>query len=321
MSDTPAVSIIIATFNWSSVLRYAIESALGQTFQSFELLVIGDGCTDNSAEVAQSFHDPRIIWRNLPANSGNQSAPNNLGLQLARGKYVAYHGHDDIWHPTHLENLVRTIEANDADLAYAAAVMIGPAGSGVRIVTGMADGYTPDLFFPPSSVMHRRDVVERVGPWRDYRTITQPPDKEFIGRIMEHRRRIAGTGGLTVFKFNASWRRNSYVERPCHEQAEYLRRMRAEPDFIANELRAIKDAQANGKTYSPVNIQMPRNLASLPPGWQVEQWRAIRGLPPNELPPAPPRTSILSTIQRTMRQALASAARRFAPRSHDERHF
>ena len=317
MNDTPTVSIIIATFNWSSVLRYAIESALRQTFQSFEILVIGDGCTDDSAEVVASFGDPRIVWRNLPANSGNQSAPNNAGLQLARGKYVAYHGHDDIWHPTHLENLVRAIEANEADVAYAGAVMIGPAESGVRIATGLADAYSPDLFFPPSSVMHRRDVVEQVGEWRDYRTITQPPDKEFIGRIMEYRRRIAGTGALSVFKFNASWRRNSYVEKPCHEQAEYLRRIRAEPDFIANEMRAIEQAQADGKIYSPVKITMPEEPESLPPGWQVEQWRAIRGLAPNALQPAPaPRTSVLGNVRRSMSRVLGSIAKRIGPGSH-----
>src|ERR1041385_1945984 len=101
----PRVSVIIPTYNWSSVLRYSIRSALWQTMQDFELIVVGDGCTDDSAEVVASFQDPRVSWHNLPSNCGSQSIPNNKGLELARGQYVAYLGHDDIWLPQHLEIL------------------------------------------------------------------------------------------------------------------------------------------------------------------------------------------------------------------------
>src|SRR5260221_6050921 len=99
----PKVSIITATYNWSSVLKYAIQSVLWQTFQDFEYIIVGDACTDDSAEVIDSFDDPRLRWHNLDENSGSQSIPNNRGLQLAQGTYIAYLGHDDIWYPTHLE--------------------------------------------------------------------------------------------------------------------------------------------------------------------------------------------------------------------------
>ncbi|PJF27365.1 MAG: hypothetical protein CUN53_04330 [Phototrophicales bacterium] len=64
-------SVLIATFNGSAVLRYAIESVLHQTVTDWELRVTGDGCTDDSAEVVASFNDPRIHWHNLPENSGS----------------------------------------------------------------------------------------------------------------------------------------------------------------------------------------------------------------------------------------------------------
>src|SRR5450755_4047956 len=89
-SPAPLVSVITATYNWSSVLRYAIQSVLWQSLQDFEMLVIGDGCTDDSADVVASFHDPRLRWRNLPENTGHQSIPNNTRLAMARGKYIAY---------------------------------------------------------------------------------------------------------------------------------------------------------------------------------------------------------------------------------------
>jgi glycosyltransferase involved in cell wall biosynthesis len=99
-TTSPLISVITATYNWSSVLRYAIQSVLWQTLQGFEMLIIGDGCTDDSAEVVASFQDPRLRWHNLPENSGHQSMPNNTRLAMARGKYVAYLGHDDLWYPT-----------------------------------------------------------------------------------------------------------------------------------------------------------------------------------------------------------------------------
>ena len=281
---SPLVSVVIATYNWSSVLRCAVQSVLGQTFQDFEVLIIGDGCTDDSAEAAASFGDKRIRWHNLEKNSGSQSAPNNFGLEMARGKFVAYHGHDDVWHPTHLALLVNAMQETGADLAHSLAVMIGPAESGVRIVTGVsASGqYSPDTFVPPSSIMHKREVVKQTGGWRDYRTLRIPPDHEFVSRVYAYRGQFATVNALTVFKFNSAWRHNSYREKPCHEQTAYLQRIRSETDFLSTELLAITRAYVLHKTQPPINIKMPDLPEALPPGWMVEQWRRIRGLEPNE---------------------------------------
>ena len=80
-ADVPRVTIIIATYNWSSVLPYSIGSVLRQTFADFELLVVGDGCTDDSAEVVAAIGDPRVQWINLPENSRHQSGPEQRGAE------------------------------------------------------------------------------------------------------------------------------------------------------------------------------------------------------------------------------------------------
>ena len=281
MTSPPRVSIIIATYNWSSVLRYSIESVLAQTFSDFELLVMGDGCTDDSAAVALSFSDSRVHWHNLPENSGNQSAPNNEGLRLARGEYVAYLGHDDIWHPQHLALLVRALDETGADFAYTWLQMIGPEiGPGlerVRLLTGVTPGgvHDPSMAIPPSSVMHRRDAGLAIGGWKDYRTIQLPPDSEFIYRASEQGMRFTCVPELTVFKFNASWRRNSYVERPSHEQQQCLRRMREEPDFRAHELQAIIAGMIRQHPEGVARIQISEDV---PPGEIVRRNRRLRGL-------------------------------------------
>ena len=76
---SPQVTVIIATYNRSGALRYAISSVLAQTYRDFELLVVGDACTDDSASVAAEFADPRVRWHNLSTNCGNQFGPNNHG--------------------------------------------------------------------------------------------------------------------------------------------------------------------------------------------------------------------------------------------------
>ena len=106
--------MIIATYNWATVLPYSIGSVLDQTFTDFELLVIGDGCTDESEQVVAAIADPRVHWINLPTNTGNQAGPNNEGLRRARGDIVAHLGHDDLWLPRHLEHLVAAIDAGAA---------------------------------------------------------------------------------------------------------------------------------------------------------------------------------------------------------------
>src|SRR3954468_6377757 len=111
MPPQPTVSVIISTYNWSSVLRYAITSVLAQTFSDFELIVVGDCCTDDSEAVVRSFDDQRVGWHNLAQNCGSQFGPNNHGLSLARGPYIAYLGHDDLWHQDHLARLVCGIES------------------------------------------------------------------------------------------------------------------------------------------------------------------------------------------------------------------
>ena len=271
----PLVSVIIPTYNWSSVLRLAIETVLWQTMQDFELLVIGDGCTDDSALVAQSFGDPRIRWHNLTSNSGNQSAPNNAGLAKARGSYVAYLGHDDVWYPTHLAMLVKALRRTGTDLAYTRSVMLGPPGSHIRVLTG-GSRYRKGQGIPPSSIMHVREMAAEIGGWHDFRKVDLPPDVEFVLRAFLARKSFKAVNALTVFKFNSALRPNSYREKPCHEQKEYIWRIRSEPDFIKNERRAIKADAALGVPFRVPGMPEPPN--PLPPGWTVTQWRRIRGL-------------------------------------------
>ena len=88
MSTAPVVSVIIATYNRSRVLAHAIESVRYSTVSNWELIVVGDHCTDDTAAIVASFDDPRITFINLPQNVGEQSGANNEGVRRgARSLY------------------------------------------------------------------------------------------------------------------------------------------------------------------------------------------------------------------------------------------
>jgi glycosyltransferase involved in cell wall biosynthesis len=229
----PRVSVVLATYNWSSVLRFSIRSALAQTFRDFELLVVGDGCTDDSADVVRACGDPRVHWINLPANSGHQSAPNNEGLRRATGDVIAYLGHDDLWLPHHLAVSVQALDRTGADLAHTLVACVGPDDA---FVWPSIPNRKRQLFSPPSGMVHRRSVTDAIGGWRDYRELKVTPDVELWRRARDAGYRFTFAPRLTALKFPASWRKGVYRERPSHEQAAWLERMAHEPDLEAAEL-------------------------------------------------------------------------------------
>jgi len=244
----PRVTIIVPTYNWSAVLPFSIGSALDQSFADFELIVVGDGCSDDSAEVVAAIGDERVRWVNLPANSGHQSAPNNEGLRRARGDLIAYLGHDDLWLPHHLACLVAAIDAG-ADMAFGITRMVSPWPK--LQASTLVDGYRPGVWIPPTATMHRRALTERLGGWRDYRGLMADPEAELWKRFHVAGAQIEAVKRLTAIKFPAGARRDVYRERPSHEQSAWLTRIRQEPDFEAAELGRMVLEMAAGWREPP----------------------------------------------------------------------
>lgn len=238
MTNVPLITVIIATYDWSSVLSFSIASVLHQTLADFELLVVGDGCTDDSAAVVGRYADRRVRWINLPANTGHQSGPNNAGLREARGELIAYLGHDDLWLPHHLASLSAEMTVG-TDVVYGLTAMVGPAGRYTERIP-LSGRYRPGDWLPPSSVMHRRSVIERVGPWRHFRDLDTDPERELWRRMHGAGCRFAHVPRLSTIKFPALWRRDAYLTRQCAEQAQWLQRIATQPDFEACELARLQ---------------------------------------------------------------------------------
>jgi glycosyltransferase involved in cell wall biosynthesis len=233
---SPRVSVIIATYNWSSVLPYSIGSVLRQTMQDFEILVVGDGCTDDSEQIVAAIGDPRIRWFNLPTNTRHQSGPNNEGLRQARGEFIAYLGHDDLWLPHHLEAHVAALDVSRAAMTHSLLILIADDYDEPRPVRPRPDD---GLWAPPSSTVHRRSVIDAIGGWRDYRELTLTPEIDLWRRARAAGLEFEFVPRLTAIKFPASIHRGVYRTQPSHEQASWSQRIASEPDLEAILLTGI----------------------------------------------------------------------------------
>lgn len=246
-SRPPAVSVIIPTFNSSVTLREALRSVRAQDFGDFEILVVGDACTDDSEQVVHSFGDPRISWRNLDVNSGSQSAPNREGLRHARGEWVAYLGHDDLWFPWHLSGLVAAIRASGADLVHSMCLCYAPSGPILAFGPPRPAKLSLQHFIPPSAWLHRRLLATECGFWRDPRTLFLPVDHDCLDLALRAGRRIQFHPRLSVVKFpSMAWK--LYSRKSGHPQPGALDAILADP--AAAESRAMRDF-ASVRTESP----------------------------------------------------------------------
>jgi glycosyltransferase involved in cell wall biosynthesis len=109
---SPAVSIIVPTFNRLKYLRTTLASVFEQTFEDWELLIADDGSDADTRAYLQSIDDPprvRVLW--LP-HSGRPSVARNAALREAKGEFVAFIDSDDIWMPNKLQIQIASLRSH-----------------------------------------------------------------------------------------------------------------------------------------------------------------------------------------------------------------
>ncbi|MDY7013342.1 MAG: glycosyltransferase family A protein [Cyanobacteriota bacterium] len=122
----PLVSVVIPTYNAEAFIERTLNAVLAQTYQNLEILVVNDGSRDRTAEIVSAIAqcDRRVIVLEQP-NSG-VAAARNLGIQHARGEFIAPIDADDLWYPQNLEKQVQCFLHSDPNvgLVYAWSVDI-----------------------------------------------------------------------------------------------------------------------------------------------------------------------------------------------------
>ncbi len=114
------VSIITPCYNAVRCIQDTIQSVISQTYQDWEMLIVDDCSTDNSVDIVRSLaeKEPRIKLFSTEKPSGSPSLPRNIGIENAKGEYIAFLDADDLWLPDKLDKQVKFMENNGYDLSY-----------------------------------------------------------------------------------------------------------------------------------------------------------------------------------------------------------
>jgi glycosyltransferase involved in cell wall biosynthesis len=229
----PVVSVVMATYNRSNVIGYAIRSLRAQSFADWELIVVGDACTDDTGAVVAAFGDPRIRFHNRSENFGEQSGPNNDGVRMARGRYVAFLNHDDFWAPEHLGTALDTLQSSAADMVYSVGLaayhdVLEPTLVGA---TTRRDRYHPTHVVPCSLWVFRRELAQRVGPWRPAIELRAAASNDWIYRAWRSGARIVPIPRPTVYLLTSPVYRDAYSGRGEDQHAR-VEALLSDPRFL-----------------------------------------------------------------------------------------
>jgi glycosyltransferase involved in cell wall biosynthesis len=130
--EAPLVSVYIPTYNRGQLLiERSVTSVLSQSYKHFELIIVGDHCTDNTEKLVSQIGDPRIRFINLPSRKHRYPdeieihwlaggvVPAKKALELVHGKWIARVDDDDIWTNNHLEALLRFAQQGNFEFVSA----------------------------------------------------------------------------------------------------------------------------------------------------------------------------------------------------------
>lgn len=183
------VSVVIPTYNYGRFIVEAIESALRQTLPPYEIIVVDDGSTDDTAEVVARFGE-RV--RYIRQENAGVSAARNRGVAESRGDYIAFLDADDIWEPTKLEKQIAKF-AEDPEIGLVHCGMRefdAETGKTVALHLEGGEGWVADeialwerpiVIGPGGTIVVSRSAIETVGGF-DTR-LKNGEDWEFCFRV------------------------------------------------------------------------------------------------------------------------------------------
>lgn len=182
----PCCSIIIPAYNAIKYLPETLESVLNQSFTDFEVLIINDGSYDNIIEWAAQIEDPRVKF--ISQKNQGVSAARNLGIENARGEYIAFLDADDLWDSTKLEKQLKLFQKNpDSGLIHTEMALIDEESKllGRKFTSNVEGNALKQLLeqntIVTSSVIVRRSCLETVGNFDN--NLTSSEDWELWVRI------------------------------------------------------------------------------------------------------------------------------------------
>jgi hypothetical protein len=275
--SSPNVSVIMPAHNAARTVAEAIESVLGQTLASWELIVVDDGSTDATAQEVARFDDSRI--RYVRQAKAGVSRARNAGIAMARGTYLAFLDADDAYHPEKLGVQVAVLDDKaDVGLTYVSRIEVDQHGNRLSLARLPAVSTLETLVlgipFAPSDCMLRRCWIERIGDFSEEFVVNE--DRHLYIRLV-----LGGCRCVGVDRFLAYRRLDS--DRACTNLPARLDDMIRSLDAAFMDSRCPAGVLAvRDEAYSTVFLTNAFQAASQGDAALVRAWfgEAVRLAPP-----------------------------------------
>ena len=202
MPTQPLVTVLMPVFNGGEYLKLSIESILAQTYKDFEFLIINDCSTDNSMETIRSFNDQRIAVHTNAANMG-QTKSLNVGLKLAKGKYIVINDADDLSLPQRIEKQLNFIMKHpEYPVVGTSAYIMDKRGRVIRVFSKPIDPkeiclwILTDTPLIHGAVIMNKEIILAERGYDEYYITSQ--DYEFWSRLMRKGYRVINMPDILV---------------------------------------------------------------------------------------------------------------------------
>ncbi len=198
----PSISVVIPAFNCAGYLDESVKSVLSQSFQDFEIIIVNDGSTDSTLEVAHHLaqNDSRI--KVLSHKNSKQGKTRNAGVAAAKGTYIAFLDGDDIWFPNKLEMQLSVLEQQDVDLVFSDGFIclnndLNSREHTFQITQKVFDRNDLELFYrqnqvPTSTVLCTKAAFEKAGGFDEEREVQNCEDYLLWVRMIDNGVRFYG---------------------------------------------------------------------------------------------------------------------------------
>lgn len=280
---SPAISILMPTFNRLQFLPPAIESVFAQTFTDWELIIADDGSGQDTRAYLRSLVGPRVRVLCM-AHTGRPGAMLNAALRIARGEYVAFLDSDDVWLPRKLELQVASLRRHPARrwgcTGFALIDAAGRPLTAARTAWPASRGWVrehllTDAMIAMPSVIAARSLFEQVGP------LDEELAMNYDGDLWLRFAAVSELDGidepLTLVRRHGEHGGNDIIAwRDLRRVVEKALRATGEPRFAAllREQRAATSAGlARSQALYGTRIDVVRTLVeSAPYSWGYLHW-------------------------------------------------
>lgn len=181
---TPLISIIIPLYNSERFIAQTLESVLTQTYRNIEVIVVDDASTDGGCDIVRRYgaDDSRVNLILSETNFGGPARPRNIGIENAKGEFIAFVDADDVWKPHKLQTQLDFLMHNpDIDLVYSPAEIIDEHGGIFPIRKQRFLSLLLQLMSPKNAIIYGNFININT------MTLRQP----FVNRFIEDKRLVA----------------------------------------------------------------------------------------------------------------------------------